>query len=156
MNGRVATLAAVSIAMGACHAADRVTTPGGELAIGTWGGDGAGMIVIDTLTHIHIGCTFGDIQARVKLDANGHFTYDGTYVLQAYPIMVGPTLPAQFSGQLNGSVLTLAVAVDDTTAHKVVSLGPVTVQYGKEPQLGPCPICTVPGSRLREAVVLRR
>lgn len=155
MTGRPIAIVATILAAVACHAAERVTSPGGELAIGTWGGPNAGMIVVDTLTHIHIGCTYGDIPRRVAVDANGHFAYDGNYMLHAYPVAVGPTVPAQFSGQLNGKILTIAVAVNDTVSHQVVSLGPVTVEFGKEPQLGPCPICLVPGSRLREATTLR-
>jgi len=147
----IALAAAATASAGlACHPGDRALSPTGELALGTWGGVNAGVIVTDTLTHVHIGCTFGDIPVRVKPDASGRFTLDGTYVLRAYPVYVGPALPAQFSGVLDGTTLTIAVAVNDTTAGKIVSLGPVAVQYGKEPQLGPCPICTVPGSGTRE------
>ena len=129
----------------ACRSADTVLAPGAQLAIGTWGGDGAGAIVTDTLAHVHVGCTFGDIRGRVPLDADGRFTMDGTYVLRAYPVLVGPTLPAQFSGRVQGNTLTIAIAVNDTVARKVVALGPATMVLGKEPQLGPCPICRVPG-----------
>ena len=128
----------------------RVTASrGAELRLGTWGGDNAGAIVTDTIAHIHIGCTFGDIKGRVPLDAQGRFVLDGTYVLRAYPVYVGPELPAQFSGVVSGNELTLAVAVNDTVQKKVVSLGPVTVKFGTDPRLGPCPICTVPGMRAR-------
>ncbi len=113
-----------------------------ELALGTWGGDNAGVIVTDTATHVHIGCTFGDIKGRVSLDASGRFALDGTYVLRAYPIFIGPELPAQFSGVVDGNRLTLAVAVNDTVSGKVVSLGPVSVTFGKTPDMGPCPICS--------------
>jgi hypothetical protein len=155
MRHRTASLAlavgAAAAAATACHSAARALSPTGELALGTWGGANAGVIVTDTLTHVHIGCTFGDIPGRVKLDANGRFTLDGTYVLRAYPVYVGPTLPAQFSGVLDGKALTISVAVHDTTTGKVVSLGPATVEFGKDPQLGPCPICSVPGARMRGA-----
>jgi hypothetical protein len=43
-----------------------------------------------------------------------------------------------------GRTLTLAIAVNDTVEKKVVALGPVTVVYGREPQMGPCPICRAP------------
>jgi len=61
--------------------------------------------------------------------------------------MIGPTLPAQFAGRVERDLLTLAVAVDDTVEHKVVAVGPVTVEFGREPKMGPCPICDVPGDR---------
>jgi hypothetical protein len=115
-----------------------------ELALGTWGGDDAGVIATDSLTHVHVGCTFGDMPGRIHLDPNGRFTVDGSYVLRAYPIMVGPSLPAQFSGRVSGRTLTLAIAVNDSVEKKLVALGPVTVIYGRSPSMGPCPICVVP------------
>jgi hypothetical protein len=136
----------------ACSGRDRVAAPAGELALGTWGGDGAGVIVTDSVLHVHIGCTFGDVAGRVALDASGRFTRDGAYVLRAYPVLVGPSLPAQFSGVVEGKRLTLAVAVNDTTQGKVVSLGPVMVTFGEEPKLGPCPICTVNAMRRADGV----
>ena len=134
-----------------CRSADRIVSPGVQLAIGTWGGENAGAIVTDSVTHVHVGCTFGDIKGRVPLDATGRFTVDGTYILRAYPVLVGPELPAQFSGVVDGNRLTLAVAVNDTVAKRVVALGPVTVTLGTEPRMGPCPICRVPGMRARMA-----
>jgi hypothetical protein len=116
----------------------------GRLAIGTWGGDNAGVIVSESAVHVHVGCTFGDIPQRVTLGPDGRFTADGSYVLRAFPVMVGPPLPAQFSGRVAGRTLTLAVAVNDTVEKKVVALGPVSVIYGREPDLGPCPICRKP------------
>ena len=117
---------------------------GGALTEGTWGGENAGVIVTDSVTHVHIGCTFGDIPRLVSVDATGRFSADGSYILKAFPVISGPRLPAQFSGRVVGRTLTLAVAVNDTTTGKVVALGPVTVVYGKDPALGPCPICRVP------------
>jgi hypothetical protein len=116
----------------------------GQLALGTWGGDNAGVIVTDSAVHVHVGCTFGDLPAAVTLDATGRFTVDGSYVLRAYPIQVGPSLPAQFSGRVIGRTLILAIAVDDTVEKNVVALGPITVEYGRIPEMGPCPICRVP------------
>ena len=67
-------------------------------------------------------------------------------MLRAYPVMIGPELPAQFSGRVVGRTLTLAVAVNDTVEKKVVALGPITVTFGRTPQMGPCPICRAPQS----------
>lgn len=114
--------------------------------LGTWGGENAGVIVTDSETHVHIGCTLGDIPGRITVDGSGRFVVDGSYVLRAFPIQLGPRLPAQYSGRLSGRTLTLAVAVNDTTTGQVVALGPVTVQFGRDPQLGPCPICRKPSA----------
>ena len=65
----------------------------GKLAVGTWGGDSAGVIVTDTLSHVHVGCTYGDM-GRVTLDADGRFAVAGSYLLRAYPIAIGPTMPS--------------------------------------------------------------
>ena len=54
---------------GGCSADKSYGPPAdGRLAIGTWGGDSTGVIVTDSVTHVHIGCTFGDIPGRVALD----------------------------------------------------------------------------------------
>jgi hypothetical protein len=138
-------LGLILISVVAASCSDGSLLPSGDsLAPGTWGGDNAAVIVTDSATHVHIGCTFGDMPGKVLLDANGRFTIDGSYTLLAYPIPIGPSLPAQFSGRVRGRTLTLAVAVNDTVAKKVVSLGPIEVTYHRDPQMGPCPICRAP------------
>lgn len=139
------TAAAVTgLLVAACGDGTVRPATGPALAVGTWGGEGAGAIVTEAGVHVHVGCTFGDIPGEVPLDPDGRFTVDGTYVLRAYPVVVGPPLPAQFSGRVVNRTLTLAIAVNDTVERRVVALGPVTVVYGREPRLGPCPICRVP------------
>lgn len=141
---RARALALVGLLVGSCSGSSLLPPSDGILALGTWGGDNAGVIVTDSAVHVHVGCTFGDMPGRVQLDANGRFTTDGSYVLRAYPVQIGPSLPAQFSGRVAGGTLTLAIAVNDTVERKVVALGPITVIYGREPEMGPCPICRVP------------
>ena len=141
----VAFIAAVATA---CHS-DAVIPVGNQLAFGTWGGDNVGVIVSDSGMHVHVGCTLGDALGLVPLDADGKFDIAGSYMLRAYPVAVGPILPAEFSGHVVGDKLTLVVAVNDTVQHKLQVLGPVTVQFGKQPQMGPCPICRRPAVRLR-------
>jgi hypothetical protein len=139
-----AVAAIVALLLGSSCGSSTLSPSDGFVALGTWGGDNTGMIVTDSAAHVHVGCTFGDMPGRIPLDASGHFTMDGSYVLRAYPIQVGPSLPASFSGRVVGRTLTLAIAVNDTVEKKVVALGPVTVVYGREPQMGPCPICRAP------------
>jgi hypothetical protein len=90
---------------------------------------------------VHINCTFGNFRVPVTVDERGRFSVAGTYVLRAYPVVVGPELPAQFSGEIDGSRLTLTVAVNDTVEKKAVQLGPVVVFRGALPRLDHCPIC---------------
>lgn len=132
-----ATLAA------ACSASD-VVTPVGPLALGTWGGDSAGMIVSNTAMHLHIGCTFGDVSGSVFVGSDGSFDVTGSYMLHAYPVAVGPSSPARFEGHLAGSEATITVVVNDTASGRIVTRGPVIVKLGADPRLGPCPICRRP------------
>lgn len=134
----------------ACSGSSTVTpVVDGRLAAGTWGGDTAGLIVEDTLFHLHIGCTFGDVSGRPTVDANGRFDVMGSYMLRAYPIAVGPAVPAEFTGKLDGTTLTVTVTVDDTVQHQQRVLGPVSVIYGREPKMQNCPICKRPEDRPR-------
>ena len=117
---------------------------GDSVAIGTWGGDTAGLIVGDTAAHLHIGCTFGDVSGRIALDADGRFSVPGRYVLHAYPVAIGPVLPAQFSGRVSGTSVTITVTVNDTVQRVTVVRGPVVVRLGATPQMANCPICRSP------------
>jgi len=112
--------------------------------VGTWGGDNAGLIVTNTDVHVHIGCTLGDALGPINPDANGRFEATGTYNVDAYPVNRGITHPATFTGQIIDQTMTLTVSLTDTARV----LGPVTLVYGKEPQMGPCPICRVPKGML--------
>ena len=128
-----------------CFLDPDVSQPGEEtLALGTWGGKNAGLIVEDTLAHVHVGCTYGNFSGPRQLDNAGLFDVAGEYLLRAYPIAVGPTQPARFTGTVQGNKLTMTVTVNDTTEKKTVVLGPVTVTFKETPHLGPCPICRTP------------
>ena len=147
----------------ACSSAATTTVPpfDGNLPLGNWGGENAGMIVSDTAMHVHIGCTYGDVSGRVPVGTAGQFDVAGSYMLRAYPIAIGPTVPARFTGRLDGAKITVTATVNDTVRDTTVVLGPVTVTYGAEAKLGPCPICRrpiitkaspAPASRIGEAV----
>lgn len=122
----------------ACHA-----TPAAPISdiTGTWGGENAGLIATDSSAHVHIGCTLGETRGPIRPDAEGRFEVAGTYNVDAYPVDRGITHPARFSGRIVGSSMTLTVALTDTARV----LGPVTLVFGKEPRMGACPICRVPG-----------
>ena len=123
--------------------------PPGIVITGTWGGDNAGLIADDSTAHVHIVCTYGNIPKPIVLDVNRRFDVPGEYVLRAYPVAVGPSLPARFHGTVLGRVLTLRVTVTDTTAAEdsTVTLGPVRLLLGQEPAMQACPICRTPRGR---------
>ena len=110
---------------------------------GTWGGENAGLIAFDTTAHVHIGCTAGDTKQALVADEHGRFDVPGLYNITLYPVARGPDHPARFAGSVDGHVMTLTVALTDTA----VTLGPVRLTFGKEPRMGPCPICRRPTSR---------
>ena len=132
-------LAALTIWLGPCDPTGLKPPP--DLA-GTWGGENAALIADDTSAHIHIGCTYGNIHQRLALDANGRFTFPGEHNITAHPVDRGIMHPAQFSGRVTGGRMELTVTLTDTT----VTLGPVLLTYGKEPRMGPCPICRRAGA----------
>ena len=113
-----------------------------ELTVGTWGGEQAGVVVGATTAHVHVGCTYGDFPAPIPVD-DGRFSVPGDYLLRAHPVAVGPTMPARFAGVVEGDELIMTVAVHDTITGELVVLGPVTVQLGHDPEMGPCPICAM-------------
>ncbi len=118
----------------ACHTgpADPIT----EID-GTWGGENAGLIASDTVAHVHIGCTLGYTKGRIRVTLDGSFEATGTYNVDAYPIDRGIVHPARFSGRVSGKSMTLTVVLTDDGRQ----LGPVSLVLGKEPVMGPCPIC---------------
>ena len=140
----LALVVGVTVAVAACGGRS-VTASTHVLSRGTWGGENAGAIVDDTIVHVHIGCTLGNFPPPAVVDDQGRFSMEGSYTLRAYPVAVGPPLPAVFTGVVNGNQLTLSVAVNDTLENKLVPLGPVTVVLGREPRMQVCPICRKPG-----------
>jgi hypothetical protein len=144
ISRRSAAVVGAAILWIACSSTTTLPPSGPTLALGTWGGDSAGMIVSDTAMHIHIGCTYGDVSGLVPVGSDGAIDISGRYLLRAYPIAIGPTLPARFTGRQSGSTATITVTVTDTVQNKTVVLGPVIVIFGKTPRLIPCPICRRP------------
>ena len=112
-----------------------------RVSAGTWGGDSAGMIVTDQQAHLHIGCTLGDILGVITLDADGNFARDGTYQPRAFPVALGPSVPARFTGSLSDRTMRVSVVVNDTIDRVTRYFGPVVIELGVAPRLGPCPIC---------------
>jgi hypothetical protein len=159
LAGLVLLVAAVTTL--SCAAASPVLPADLRLPLGTYGGDGGGMIVGDTAMHVHMGCTFGDVSGRVPVDASGRFDVAGSYTLRAYPITVGPSVPARFTGTIDGDRVVVTATIDDTVEHRTVVYGPMSLRLGVEPLRGlPCPICRRPVRRqsrtARDEAIARR
>jgi len=151
----IAGIIVTSVTLVGCPENDPVS-PDGNLVQGTWGGENVAFIIESNTTHVHIGCTNGDFPASIAIDDNGRFGVAGSYVLRAYPVQVGPPLPAQLVGVVVGSRLTFTVSVNDTVEKKLVVLGPESVTFGREPQMGPCPICVRPGPSAVDRLTLNK
>ena len=134
-------LAAALLGLTTCDSDSPLDTQPTRLEAGTWGGENAGVLVDGSKAHVHVGCTFGDFPVPVTLDEESRFSVTGSYLLRAFPVAVGPTMPATFAGQIRNGTLTMTVAVNDTIQRQLTVLGPVSVVYGREARMGPCPIC---------------
>jgi hypothetical protein len=134
-------LALSLVVLATCDSDSPLESDDTTLSVGEWGGENAGVIVSENTAHVHVGCTYGDFPAPVELDGDGRFSVAGSYLVRAFPVAIGPTMPAQFAGVVRGGRLTLSVAVNDTIQKELIVLGPVTVAYGREANMGPCPIC---------------
>jgi hypothetical protein len=145
LAARLPTFLPLALAF-ACNGSSPAETLPTALAVGTWGGEEAGVIVEDEVTHVHVGCTYGDFPGAIALDAAGRFSVPGEYQPRAYPVVMDPPMPAQFAGVIRGGELTFTVAVNDTIAKQLVVLGPVTVTFGHEPEMATCPICADPSA----------
>lgn len=119
-----------------CSSQSTLTFPGGVVT-GTWGGNNAVLMADDTSAHDHIGCTYGNVHQPILETVNGTFDVPGEQDITAYPVDRGVLHPARFRGTITGTTMALTVTLTDTA----VSLGPVSLTYGKQPTLGPCPIC---------------
>lgn len=152
MNRSAFGLLAVGVLLGPCEGPEIPGLPH-KVVVGTWGGENAGLIADDTSAHVHIACTFGNVPQGIEPGRDGQFDVPGGYVLRAYPVAVGPSLPARFQGVVTGKNLTLTVVVQDTVADTTVTLGPVKLQLGREPQMQVCPICRTPGERMASGLL---
>ena len=149
MNRSVFGLLAAGALLGGgpCEGPEPIGLSHGVL-VGTGGGENAGLIADDTSAHVHIACTFGNVAQGIEPGLGGRFDVPGEYVLRAYPVYIGPSLPARFQGSVSGRFLSLSVIVQDTTADTTVTLGPVKLLLGQEPQMQMCPICRRPADRM--------
>lgn len=131
----VVALVAAAAVLGPCDPTKPIK-PGDGLT-GTWGGENAALIADDTSAHVHIGCTYGNVHQVIEPDNAGFFDVPGEQNITAHPVDLGVMHPARFSGRVLHGSMTLTVTLTDTA----VTLGPVKLLYGKEPRMGPCPIC---------------
>ena len=135
---------AVALALPLAGCGGGPTGPG-TVAVGTWGGDDAGLIVRADGVHAHVGCTYGDVAGAIPFDAEGRFDVAAQWDVDAFPIDRGILHPARLTGTTTGRDLTFSVLLTDTGR----TLGPSVVTLGREPRMVNCPICRTPAPRRR-------
>jgi hypothetical protein len=146
---RSATLMAGVVLLAGCSSKG-VLAPDGSVA-GNWGGNNAALMADDTSAHVHIACTYGNVHHSIVPGADGKFDVTGEYNVRAYPVDAGVFHPAHFTGMIAGRLMSLTVTLSDTAA----TLGPVTLVFDQQANMGPCPICRSPAERARRAMLLR-
>ena len=109
---------------------------GVDLPSGRWGGDGVELLVASNRATATFCCATGSIDQALIPDASGHFEALGTYTFEGGPIPVGgnQSVPAHYSGAIDGSTMVLKVATSS------MMLGPFTLTLGRPGFLQNC-IC---------------
>src|SRR5258707_13479620 len=74
----------------------------GTVAVGTWGGEEAGLLVRADGAHAHIGCTYGDVTGPIPFDADGRFEGAPRGNGSAFPIHRGSFHEPRRSGRPRG------------------------------------------------------
>lgn len=133
------TLLAFALSLAACARSDSPFSPGAVLTPGTWGAFDVSVIASDSITQVRIGCDAGQFTGHITLDAKGEFAASGTWTqgFQAYFYSPHP-VPAQLSGSVSGTTLTIAVAVATSDGKLAISTGPRTVVLGAGPTFAVC------------------
>ena len=112
------------------------TSLDGTVILGTWNGPHASLTVDDRGGTTEYDCAHGGLQAPIRLDADGRFVAAGVHVREhGGPIRVGEvpdSVPAVYSGRLDGATLTLRVTAGPDT------LGPFTLRRDAPIQLLKC------------------
>jgi hypothetical protein len=136
---RSLALFAFALSLVACGRSDMPLSPDTALTPGTWGAFDVSVIASDSMTQVRIGCDAGQFAGRVTLDASGHFASSGTWTQDFLAGFYFPhPVPAQLSGSVSGSTMTIAVAAANSDGKPVISTGPRTVVFGTNPTYAPC------------------
>ena len=113
MRSRRAAVAVICLLLGACSAETPAQPAATMLSAGTWTGDGCLSVAADGCDLV-VGCGHGRFPAPV-VGADGTFSVEGTYRVEAGPVSISPAPPATFSGVLKGQTLTLTVTPHDAS-----------------------------------------
>ena len=112
---RRAAIGLICLLLGACSAETPAQPAATMLSAGVWSGDGCLSVAGDGCDLV-VGCGHGRFPAPV-VGADGTFSVEGTYRVEAGPISTDPAPPATFSGVVKGQTLTLTVTPRDSSGR---------------------------------------
>lgn len=109
-----------------------------EVASGSWGGTGVGLLVEETIVTMEFDCAVGEIDRPLKTDSKGNFVIDGSY-RRLSPGALRPNLApkaqaARYEGRISGKTMKFKI----TATESKELIGEFTVERGKEPHIRKC------------------
>jgi hypothetical protein len=125
-------VAGSALAIAAC-----ATDPPAVLRGGTWGAQGAEMVVGGTGADVTFNCASGEVTGPLTIGADGNFSWSGTYT-RVFPAPGTPpdaAHAATYAGTATASQLSLTVSVPDIA----LETSPVVLTHGQDGELVLCP-----------------
>ncbi len=103
--------------------------------LGSWGGEGASVMVSVDLTRFEFDCANGQVEEGLVLDPEGRFSAEGVYVREGGPLPIDgrEPIPARYQGTVAGDRMTLFVLLEGSDP-----IGPRQLRRGDEPFLRKC------------------
>src|ERR1051326_338051 len=141
MNKR--SLSLTALIMLAPIAGAGVTPKMQRIAAGSWGGPHLNLTVTSSGFRLEFDCAAGSAEGPPALDHRGRFKLNGTYVRQTgSPSAPGETHPAEYSGSVKGTLMTLAVKLTDSKQ----SMGIYNLVFRQIQRLNKCPVGRPPAA----------
>ena len=103
--------------------------------LGSWGGEGASVVVSADLTTFEFDCAHGEVDATLVVDGRGSFSSEGVYFHEGGPLPIEGREPirARYQGTVDGDRMTLFVLLEGSEP-----IGPRQLRRGDEPFLRKC------------------
>lgn len=129
---RVILLPAVALLAAACS---KDVFPA-SVPPGAWGGDHVVLDVTTTGGQVMFDCAHGSLDQPLALDSRGQYGVIGTFTPEGGPTPQSQqSIPAQYSGRLQGNTLTLTVTL---TGSSLPPPGTFTLMQGRNPTITKC------------------
>ena len=108
-----------------------------QVAPGKWSGKHVNLTVTEAGFEFEFDCTAGSAKGPTVIDRHGKFKLYGTYVSQpGSPSVPRESHPAEYSGLVKGTLMTLEVRLTDTKQL----VGIYKLVFGQHQRLNKCPV----------------